>query len=159
GSRPFSPRREPASSRLSAPIVRALRAAWPALVIIVLALGPFLDKAFTIDDTVFLRVAEHALVEPLAPTAFSYTWTYDPEPVTAQLSSGPVGGYLLVPTMLAGGAEWVAHVTWWALCAVAVLSTVSLALRVGLPAFHAGFAGVLVIAAPAVLVLASTNMP
>jgi 4-amino-4-deoxy-L-arabinose transferase-like glycosyltransferase len=139
--------------------MRVLRASWPALAIIVLGLAPFLDKAFTIDDTLFLRVAEHALVEPLSPMAFTYAWAETPERMSALLANGPLGGYLLVPTLLAGGAEWVAHLTWWALLAVAVLSTVSLGLRIGLPSLHAGFAGVLVVAAPAVLTLASTNMP
>jgi 4-amino-4-deoxy-L-arabinose transferase-like glycosyltransferase len=140
-------------------MVRVLRAAWPALLAIVLALSPFLDKAFTIDDTLFLRVAEHALVEPLAPMAFTYTWSDHSERMSELLANGPLGGYLLVPTVLAGGAEWVAHLTWWVLFALAVLATVSLALRIGLPALYAAFAGVLVATAPAVLALASTNMP
>jgi 4-amino-4-deoxy-L-arabinose transferase-like glycosyltransferase len=140
-------------------MIRVLRAAWPALAIIVLALAPFLNKAFTIDDTLFLRVAEHALVAPLSPMAFTYAWAETPERMSALLANGPLGGYLLVPTLLAGGAEWVAHLSWWALLAVAVLATVSLGLRIGLPALHAGFAGALVATAPAVLTLASTNMP
>jgi hypothetical protein len=140
-------------------MVRVLRAAWPSLVVIVLALAPFLDKAFSIDDTLFLRVAEHSLMEPLSPMAFTYTWSDHSERMSELLANGPLGGYLLVPTLLAGGAEWVAHLTWWALFAVAVLATVSLALRIGLPASYAGFAGVLVATAPAVLTLASTSMP
>jgi len=139
--------------------MRVLRAAWPALVVVVLALAPFLDKALTIDDPLFLRIAEHALVEPLSPTAFTYTWEKNPERMSELLANGPLGGYLLVPTILAGGAEWVAHLTWWALCAAAVLATVSLGLRLGLPVSYAGFAGVLVSTAPAVLTMTSTNMP
>jgi 4-amino-4-deoxy-L-arabinose transferase-like glycosyltransferase len=140
-------------------MVRVLRAAWPSLLVVVLALAPFLGKAFTIDDTLFLRVAEHALEQPLSPMAFTYTWAETPERMSELLANGPLGGYLLVPTVLAGGAEWVAHVTWWILLATAVLATVSLGLRIGLPALHAGFAGLLVGTAPAVLTLASTNMP
>src|SRR6187455_1959916 len=60
-------------------MARVLRAAWPALAIIALGLAPFLDKAFTIDDTLFLRVAEHALVAPFEPMAFPYVWTDHPE--------------------------------------------------------------------------------
>src|SRR5258705_2565481 len=117
-------------------MARVLRAAWPALAIIALGLAPFRDKAFTIDDTLFLRVAEHALVEPLAPMAFPYTWADRTERMSELLANGPLGGYLLVPTLLAGGAEWVAHVTWWVLCAVAVLATVSLGLRIGLSTLY-----------------------
>jgi 4-amino-4-deoxy-L-arabinose transferase-like glycosyltransferase len=138
---------------------RALPAAWPALVVLVLALAPFYDKAFTIDDPLFLRVAEHALAEPLAPTAFPYTWTEHTERMSDLLANGPLGGYLLVPTLLAGGAEWVAHVSWWLICAVAVVATVGLGLRIGLPAPYAGLAGLLVATAPAVLALTSTSMP
>jgi hypothetical protein len=31
---------------------------------------PFLNKAFTIDDTMFLLQAKHLLSDPLHPTAF-----------------------------------------------------------------------------------------
>jgi hypothetical protein len=48
------------------------------LLVVVLALAPFLGKAFTIDDTLFLRVAEHALEQPLSPMAFTYTWAETP---------------------------------------------------------------------------------
>jgi 4-amino-4-deoxy-L-arabinose transferase-like glycosyltransferase len=140
-------------------MARALPAAWPALLVMFLALAPFYDKAFTIDDPLFLRVAEHALVEPLAPTAFTYTWAERPERMSALLANGPLGGYLLVPTLLASGEEWVAHLSFWLLAALAVLATVSLGLRIGLPALYAGFAGLLVATAPAVLTLTSTNMP
>ena len=47
-----------------------LRCATPALIVAVLILAPFREKAFTIDDTSSLYQARHALVDPLHPAAF-----------------------------------------------------------------------------------------
>jgi len=137
----------------------ALRPAAPALLLSALVLAPFLGKAFTMDDTVFLFEAEHALRDPLHPTAFEMAWTEVPQRISTIVPTGPVMAWLLVPTALAGGAEWVAHLTQLALLWVAILATVSLALRLGLAPRWATAAGLLLAATPAVLGMAGTAMP
>ncbi|HSM92030.1 MAG TPA: hypothetical protein VLT47_04025 [Anaeromyxobacteraceae bacterium] len=131
--------------------------ALPAVLLAVAVLVPFRDKAYTIDDTVFLEQARHATVDPLHPSAF--------EMVTGEgrgrlvISSGPVMAWLLVPAALAGGAEWAAHAAQLAMLCLAIVATVALALRLGLAEPWAATAGLIVASAPAVLGMAGTAMP
>jgi hypothetical protein len=48
----------------------SLAAAALGMLVTALVLLPFLGKAFTIDDTFFMREAQQALRDPLHPTAF-----------------------------------------------------------------------------------------
>lgn len=138
---------------------QVLKASWPALLVACAALAPLYDKAFTVDDTCFLRIAEHALSDPFDPAGFSYAWFDEPEPMSKYFTSGPIGAYLLVPTVAAGGAEWIAHLTGLAVLAVALLASVSLALRLEFSPYEASLTGLLVVASPVVLAMSSTNMP
>jgi hypothetical protein len=124
-----------------------------------LALAPTLDKAFTIDDTLFLKQAEHARVDPWHPTAFTVTWDKQPERMSAIMPSGPVMAYLLMPAIVRGASETLAHLPNLAALWVAAIALVMLALRLGLSRTDATLAALLVVAAPAVLGMASTCMP
>jgi Dolichyl-phosphate-mannose-protein mannosyltransferase len=139
----------------------ALRCAAPALVLAATVLLPFLGKAFTIDDTVFLRQAEHLLSDPLHPTAFEMVWSSAAVPVrnSAIIPSGPAMAYLLVPCVRLGGTEWVAHLTQLLLFGLAILATAGLALRLGLDHAGARAASLLLAATPAALAMAGTAMP
>jgi hypothetical protein len=119
-------------------------------------LVPFLDKAFTIDDTVFLREAGHALSDPLHPTAFEMVWGDAPARVAP--TSGPVMAWLLVPVILAGGSERVAHLIQLGMVALALLATISLGVRLGLTPRWAAAAGLVLAATPALLGMAGTAM-
>ena len=135
------------------------RSSLPAFLLAAIILIPFLDKAFTIDDTVFLLEAQHALTDPLHPTAFELTWERTPERVSRLVPTGPVMAWLLIPSILAGGEEWVAHAVQLILLWIAILATVSLALRLGLTPGWATVSGLLLVGTPAVLGLAGTAMP
>ena len=136
----------------------ALWSAMPAFLLSALVLIPFLNKAFTIDDPVFLFEARHALEDPLHPTAFVMTWAEMPERVSRMVPTGPVMAWLLVPTVLANGAEWLALATQLTMLWLAVLATVSLARRFGLPQQWQTASGLIVVAMPAVLGMAGTAM-
>jgi hypothetical protein len=136
-----------------------LRAAAPALLLATLVLLPFHGKAFTVDDTVFLTQAKHVLSDPLHPTAFEMAWMDEPERVSKILPTGPVMAWLLVPSVMAGGSESVAHGIELVLLLGAIVATVSLALRLGLSEGWACASGLLMAASPAVLALAGTAMP
>lgn len=136
-----------------------IRSAAPAFLLSLVLLAPFFGKAFTIDDTVFMREARHALQDPLHPTAFDMVWGEVPERVSQIVPTGPVMAWLLVPSALAGGVEWLAHLVQLAMLWLAILATVSLALRLGLAATWATAAGLLLVAMPAVLAMAGTAMP
>lgn len=131
----------------------------PALLIAGLALLPFFNKPFTIDDVTFLLQAQHMLKDPLHPTAFVMVFHGEPVRLSSGLVSGPVMATLLLPTVLHGGAEWIAHLTQLAMLILGVLATASLALRLGLGRVQAGLATLLVCCSPAVLGMAATSMP
>lgn len=135
------------------------RAAAPALLAATLVLAAFHDKAFTIDDSFFLAEAQHVLEDALHPTAFNIVWAQVPERVSQIMASGPVMPYLLVPTVLLDGAEWMAHLTQFLVLALAIIATVALALRVGLTPRGARLAALFLVATPAALAMASTSMP
>jgi hypothetical protein len=149
------------AQRLTVPETRArwaaLRLSVPGMLVAALALVPFRHKAFTIDDHVFMFMAKHATKDPLHPTAFELVWGDVPGRV--QLASGPVMAWLLIPSALADGAEWVAHAAQLAMLALAVVGSVGLAIRVGLAPFQAMAAGLLVACTPAALGMAGTAMP
>jgi len=137
----------------------ALRAALPAIVVAVLVLTPFLRNAYTIDDTLFLDQASHLLVDPLHPTAFDGIWSFEPERMSHIMASGPGMAYLLVPCVVLGGAEWVAHTAQLALFVLAILATAALAVRMGIGETAARAAALLLATTPAALGMAATAMP
>ncbi len=119
---------------------------------------PFLHKAHAVDDVTFLMQAQHVLHDPLHPTAFDMVSDGQRIRVSEALVSGPVAAYLLVPCVLMGGAEWVAHLIALALLLLAVCSTVALARRLGLDLAQARMSGLLLAATPVVIGMASTSM-
>lgn len=131
----------------------------PALILGACLLLPFRDKPFTIDDTLFLRQAEHALSDPLHPTAFEMVWFVQLERLSSLMPSGPMMAYLLVPAVMRGGVEALGHLVVFALLGLGLLATVRLALRIGLSREQAVLAGLLLVTAPAVLGMAGTVMP
>jgi hypothetical protein len=137
----------------------AVRAAAPAIVLAVAVLIPFLGKAFTIDDPLFLFQAEHLLHDPLHPTAFDVVWSTSPERMSAIMASGPGMAYLLVPCVALDGAAWAAHLVQLAALVLALLATVSLARRLGLGDATGRDAAILLAATPAVLAMSGTAMP
>jgi len=122
-------------------------------------LVPFLTKAFTVDDTLFLRQAEHALHAFLHPAAFDIVWFDVPVRLSAIMPSGPVMAWLLIPTAALGGSEVVGHLTSLLLYLVAIAATSSLALRLGFRRTEARLAGLFMVAMPASLGMAATVMP
>ncbi len=134
-------------------------AVWPALSLALLLLLPYLNKAFTIDDTLFLLQAQQALSDPLHPTAFVVVWSEVAARLSAIMPSGPIMAYLLLPTVAHGGAEWLGHLTQILLLCLGLLATTVLARRLGATWSEARIAALLAATAPAVLGMASTVMP
>lgn len=140
---------------------RALRSALPAILLAAAVLVPMAGKAFTIDDPLFLRQAQHALGDPLHPTSAVMVWSEVPQPMRLSqiMPGGPVMAWLLVPTILAGGSEVVAHLTQLVLLVVALVAVAVLALRLEGDEQQARSAALLLAATPAVLGMAGTAMP
>jgi hypothetical protein len=123
------------------------------------ALLPFLGKTFTIDDTLFLREAEHALVDPLHPAAFSLVWFASPERLSVTLSNGPVMAYLLAPVVAAGASESLAHLESLLFFALGIWGTAACARRLGCGPRGSALAGLLLACTPVALAMATTSMP
>ena len=79
-------------------------------------LAPFVGKAYHMDDSLFLAVAEQVRQHPLDPFGFEYNWYQRPEPMAAVTQNPPLGGYLLAAVRIAAGpGELAAH-----LCMLAI---------------------------------------
>ncbi len=152
----------PASIPVIASTARILKLALPGMLLAAVCLLPFLDKAYTIDDPIFMLEARQILKTPLQPMSFPTCWTDNALCVarTGQFGTGQgLMGYLLVPAALAGGAEWVSHLTQLLLGWLAVLAMVRLALRLGFRSAQAAAAGLMLVAIPPFLSMASTALP
>ena len=138
-----------------------LACAWPALLLATACLLPFLNKAFLIDDPWFLAMARQILKHPLHPTDFDICWNVTDYcmKVYTLSSANTLMGYALVPTVLGGSAEWMAHVTQLVFAWVAVVAMSSLVLRFGWSRGHAIAGALLLVAVPPFLPMASTAMP
>ncbi len=136
-----------------------LRAALPGALIAAIVLLPFFDKAFTIDDTVFLREAEHVLIDPLHPAAFDYVWFASPERLSSTLTSGPVMAYLLTPIVRAGAPERLAHLETFLFFTLAIWGTAACARRLGYSARACAVSAILLACTPVAIGMAATSMP
>ena len=107
--------------------------AWPALLLATLCLLPFLSKPFLVDDPHFLEMARQIVRHPLHPMDFTICWNTADDCAKAYLltASNALMGYALVPTVLTGTREWVAHFTQIVFVWIAILSMTSLASRFG----------------------------
>ena len=106
---------------------------WAALALAVIVLLPFLQKAYTIDDPVFLREAQNALINPLHPSAFEMVWASERHLRASEfLPGGPLAAYVLVPLALVDWQEWAGHLLMLAYLCIAILATTALARRFGL---------------------------
>src|SRR3954451_11815559 len=100
----------------------------PALVIVWAVLLPFCGKAFTIDDTFYLREAQQALHTPLTPTATLLSWdgagiTDEYVPLSAPAPVGPGIAYVMLPAAAGGMDERLVHITQLVLFSVTILAT------------------------------------
>jgi hypothetical protein len=120
---------------------------------------PYLAKAFTVDDVFFLRQAEHSISDPLHPAAFDFVWSDVSQRMSSSMPSGPVGAWLLVPTVATGAREWVGHLTTLLSLLIGIAATVSLAFRLELDWIEARMAGLYLATMPAVVAMAATVMP
>ncbi len=139
----------------------ALRCAWPALLLAAACLIPFLNKPFNIDDPHFLTMAQQIVKHPLHPKDFEILWnTYETRMKAYLLTPGnELMGYVLVPAVLGGAHEWMAHLTQLVLVWISVVAMASLVLRLGWNRWYAGAGALLLVALPPFLPMASTAMP
>ena len=141
-----------------------LKLALPGMLLGIVLLLPFLNKAYNIDDPPFLLEARQILKTPLQPWSFPICWNGNLVCIAQAGSSGAnvregLMGYVLVPVILAGGAEWLAHLIQIVFVCWVVAGMVALTLRMGFSRSQAIAAGLLVVAIPPLLPMANTAMP
>ncbi len=138
----------------------ALVCAAPAMILAALLLAPFLNNPFTIDDPLYMREAQHTLIDPLHPQAFNMVWSLDLNLRASTILPGGIAvPYLLIPAVLAGSTEWAAHLTQLVMLLGALYATTLAGLRLGMDRRQAGLTALLTGACPAVLGIAGTVMP
>lgn len=141
-------------------MTRTPRLPWTALALAAVVLLPFLDKAYTIDDPVFLREAQNVFVDPLHPQAFWMVWSSERRMRASEfLPGGPVIAYALVPIALADWEEWGGHLLMLTYLCIAVAATAVLARRFGLSPWAQQAAALLTASSPVALGMAGTLMP
>ncbi len=153
-------------SKQTASSIAVLACAWPALLLATVCLLPYLNKPFLIDDPWFLTMARQIVKHPAHPMDFNICWNTNLDCKKAyQFASGNplmgqvAQGYVLVPTILSGAHEWMAHLTQLVLVWIAVLAMTSLILRLGWNRRYAIAGALLLVAVPPFLPMASTAMP
>lgn len=120
------------------------------------ALWPFVDRAFHIDDTVFLLVAEQILEDPLHPYDFEYNWDLQPRSMWQTTQHPPLHSYLLAAVGLAADMqERTLHLAYLALAVGCTLLMHSIAQRM---CASPTLATLLSLATPAFLVSACSLM-
>ena len=115
---------------------RTVRLALPGMALTLVCLLPYLNKAYTIDDPLFLLSARQILKNPLQPMSYSVCWTGtgNLRPCGANGAADRSRSWDICwsPRSCRGGAEWTAHAMQiLSSAAMAVLAMVRLALRLG----------------------------
>jgi hypothetical protein len=131
----------------------------PALILSAACLLPYLNKAFTIDDPVFLLQAQQIRKAPLHPMALDICWMNVCGPVAQNMPGNVLMSYYLLPVVSRADPERLVHLMQIIALWCGIAATVSLAFRFGFGTFAACAAGLLVAATPPVLAMASTAMP
>lgn len=91
---------------------------------------PFLDKAFTIDDTPVLTVAQQVVKDPLRPFSCEINWHNDPQPMFEETTNPPMLSYVLAPILAVWGLnEVVLHIPMVIFLLVGALAMVALSAR------------------------------
>lgn len=98
--------------------------------IVVAALAPFLNKAFHIDDPLFLWMAQQIVRHPFDPYGFQVNWASFPEPFWAQMQNPPLCSYFIAAVAsLTGWSEPALHLVFIAWAILSILGTFALARR------------------------------
>ena len=106
-------------------------------------------------------MARQIVNHPTHPMNFDICWnTIEGCTKAYEMTPGnSLMGYVLVPTVLGGAHEWMAHLTQLVLVWIAVVAMTSLVFRLGWDRWHATVGALLLVAIPPFLPMASTAMP
>src|SRR2546423_14413339 len=108
----------------------ATRDAFLVIVAVIAALVPFLNKAFHIDDPLFLWMAQQVSQRPAGPYGFSVNWYVSAKPMFSIMQNPPLNAYYMALTAsFLGWTEPAMHGAYLVPAVAAVLGTFFLAQR------------------------------
>jgi hypothetical protein len=111
--------------------VQNLRKSQLGLVAITIAaLAPFLNKAFHVDDPLFLWMAQQIVKHPLDPYGLEVNWSGFTQPMSAVMQNPPLCSYYIAAIgTFFGWSEWTLHLGFLAWAIAAILGTFAVARR------------------------------
>ena len=132
------------------------RDAFFAIIAVIAALAPFLNKAFHIDDPLFLWIAHQISQHPADPYGFFVNWYVSAKPMFSVMQNPPLNAYYMaLAAGFLGWSELTMHGAFLVPAVAAVLGTFFLAQRLsGSPLL----AALLMLFTPVFLVSATTVM-
>src|SRR5215510_1794322 len=108
----------------------ALRSAFIAAIAVIAVLVPFLNKAFHIDDPLFLWMAQQISVNPADPYGFAVNWYTTSQPMFSIMQNPPLTSYYMaLMASFLGWSEPAMHGAFLVPAVAAVLGTFLLARR------------------------------
>src|SRR5437773_4125494 len=108
----------------------AIRDAFFATIAVIAALAPFLNKAFHIDDPLFLWMAQQVSQRPADPYGFSVNWYVSAKPMFSIMQNPPLNAYYMaLAAKFLGWSELAMHGAFLVPAVAAVLGTFFLAQR------------------------------
>jgi len=108
----------------------ATRDAFLAIAAVIAALAPFLNKAFHIDDPLFLWIAHQVSQHPADPYGFSVNWYGSAKPMFSIMQNPPLNAYYIaLAAKFLGWSELAIHGAFLVPAVAAVLGTFFLAQR------------------------------
>src|SRR4029077_9087037 len=112
-------------------IVQDLRKTQALLVLITAAaLAPFLNKAFHIDDPLFLWMAQQIAKHPLDPYGFDANWSSFTQPMSMVMQNPPLCSYYIAAVAsILGWSEISLHAAFLFWATMSILGTLALAQR------------------------------
>jgi 4-amino-4-deoxy-L-arabinose transferase-like glycosyltransferase len=95
------------------------------------ALAPFLNKAFYVDDPLFIWMAQQIVRHPLDPYGFDVNWSSFTQPMSAVMQNPPLSSYYIAAIgSIFGWSEISLHAAFLFWATMSILGTFALAQRV-----------------------------
>jgi 4-amino-4-deoxy-L-arabinose transferase-like glycosyltransferase len=129
---------------------------WIIIIVAILCLLPFVNKAVHIDDPLFIWAAKHISVEPLNPYNFNVNWYGTQEPMYNVTKNPPLASYYMALVgSIFGWSEVVLHIAFFIPAVLLILGTYHLAKHLSVSPLSAALATLFT---PVVLVSSTTLM-
>ena len=94
------------------------------------ALAPFLNKAFYVDDPLFIWMAQQIVRHPLNPYGFDVNWSSFTQPMSAVMQNPPLCSYYIAAIgSIFGWSEMSLHAAFLFWATMSILGTFALAQR------------------------------